>query len=264
LLPPFPAIAQRVLGLVGRQDTSIREVADLVRMDPSFSAELLHFANSPLFGARHEIKGLVPAVGMVGLDRIQNIATVAAMNRMFRSSARAGALRKIWVHCLVAAVIAEEAARLNQMPSGVAYTVGLLHDLGILALMSAHPDQYARMIEASGESGFDLIACERDCFEIDHCDAGAYLAGEWEFPDELATAIAGHHDAPVADQAGLDNLARISWRLADALGFAAFPIAEKWTYEDLIALLPNTASWLGESAEAARHELDARVSNLPV
>jgi HD-like signal output (HDOD) protein len=250
--------------LVGQEDTSVRQVSELIKMDPSFSAELLRFANSALFGARHEVKSLVQAVAMIGLDRVKTIATFVAVDRMVRSSVRIATLRKMWIHSLVTALIAEEAARLNHMSPEVAYTAGLLHNLGTLGLMSAYPDEYTRMLEVSGEYGFDLLSTERDLFEIDHCLAGCYLAQDWDFPDELAAAIAGHHDEPVAGELSLDNLVRVSWRLADALGYAAFPLGEKWTYEGLIALLPNTGSWLGESAETARRELDARIANAPV
>ena len=264
LVPPFPAVAQRVLGLVGQEDASVRQVSELVKMDPSFSAELLRFANSALFGVRHEVKSLVHAIALVGLDRVKTIATFVAVDRMVRSSVRVGTLHKIWIHSLVTAVIAEEAARLNHLAPEVVYTAGLLHNLGALGLMAAYPDEYTRMLEVSGEYGFDLLSTERDLFEIDHCLAGCYLAQDWDFPDELAAAIAGHHDQPVAGEVSLDNLVRVSWRLADALGFAAFSAEEKWTYEGLIALLPNAASWLGESPEAARRELDARLVNVPV
>src|SRR5689334_10171921 len=58
LLPPFPAIAHRILALASRDDVNINELGDLVKMDPSFSAELLRFANSALFGARREVTSL--------------------------------------------------------------------------------------------------------------------------------------------------------------------------------------------------------------
>ena len=109
LVPPFPAIAQRVLGLVSQEDVSIREVYELVRMDLSFSAELLRFANSALFGSRREVKSLPQAIVVVGLDRVKTMATFVALNRMVRSSVRIGALRKIWIHSLVTALIADEA-----------------------------------------------------------------------------------------------------------------------------------------------------------
>ena len=263
LVPPFPAIAQRVLGLVNQEDADIREVYDVVKMDPSFSAELLRFANSALFGARREVKSLVQAISLVGLDRVKNIATFVVLNRLVRVSVSDAALHKIWTHSLVTAVIAEEGARLNSMPRDGAYTAGLLHNLGTLGLMSGYPKEYSGMMEVSREFGFDLLSTERDLFEIDHCLAGCYLAQDWDFPDELAAAIAGHHDDPVANEASLDNLVRISWRLADALGFAAFPEKDPWSYDRLMALLPKGRSWLCESAEAARAELDSRLSAVP-
>jgi len=93
-------------------------------------------------------------------------------------SVRAPALRKVWVHSVVTAIIAQEAARLARLDSEVAYTTGLLHNLGTLGLMSAYPDEYSRMLEVSNDFGFDLLQTERDLFEIDHCAAGAYLAQE--------------------------------------------------------------------------------------
>jgi putative nucleotidyltransferase with HDIG domain len=183
---------------------------------------------------------------------------------MVRASVRVGALRKIWVHSLVTAVIAGEAAHLNRVARETAYTGGLLHNLGTLGLMSAYPDEYSRMVEVSDNFGFDLLQTERELFEIDHCAAGAYLAQDWDFPAELAAAIANHHDQPVPGETTVANLVKVSWRLADALGYAAFSPGKDWTYEGLIALLPNSSSWLGESAEAARGELNARVSALPV
>src|ERR1017187_4852876 len=79
-------------------------------------------------------------------------------------------------HSVVTAIIAQEAARLARLDSEVAYTTGLLHNLGTLGLMSAYPDEYSRMLEVSNDFGFDLLQTERDLFEIDHCAAGAYLA----------------------------------------------------------------------------------------
>jgi putative nucleotidyltransferase with HDIG domain len=262
LVPPFPAIAHRILALVGQEDVKFRELGDLVKMDPSFSAELLRFANSALFGARREVTSLPHAIVMVGTDRIKTMATMVAMNRMVRSSVRIAALRKVWVHSLVTAFIAEEAARITRSDRDNAYTTGLLHNLGTLGMMSAYPDEYSRMLEVSDDFGFDLLKTERDLFEIDHCAAGAYLAQDWDFPDELAAAIATHHDEPVPGEISLDNLIKVSWRLADALGYAAFSPSRLWTWEELMEFLPHAgSSWLGESPEAAKSKLNSLLAS---
>ena len=262
LVPPFPAVAHRVLGLVGEEDVSIHALGKVVQMDPSFSAELLRYANSALFGARREVKSLPQAIILVGLDRLRTIATFVAMNRMVRSSVGIQALRKVWVHSLSTAVIAEEAARVSRFARDTAYTAGLLHNLGTLGMMSAFPSEYTRMLEVSNDFGFDLLQTERDLFDIDHCAAGAYLAQDWDFPDELAAALAVHHDEPVPGEISLDNLIKVSWRLSDTLGYAAFSPDKAWSYEDLIAFVPNVkSSWLGQSPENAAAEIAARLAS---
>jgi len=223
---------------------------------------LLRLANSALFGARREVTSLGHAIVMVGTDRIKTMATMVAMNRMVRASVRIAALRKVWIHSLVTAIIAEEAARVAYVDGDAAYTTGLLHNLGTLGMMSAYPDEYSRMLEVSDDCGFDLLQTERALFEIDHCAAGAYLAQDWDFPDELAAAIATHHDEPVPGEISLDNIIKISWRLADVLGHAAFSPDKLWTWEELIAFLPaGRASWLTDSTEAAAAELDSRLAS---
>jgi len=262
LVPPFPAIAHRILALVGQEDVSARELGDLVKMDPSFSAELLRFANSALFGQRGEVTSLARAIMRVGTDRIKTMATMVAMNRMVRSSVRVPALRKVWLHSLVTALIADEAARIAHFDRDSAYTAGLLHNLGTLGLMSAYPDEYSRLLEVSDNFGFDLLQTERDLFEIDHCAAGAYLAQDWDFPDELAAAIATHHDAPVMGEISLDNILKVSWRLADALEYAAFSPDKFWTHGELMAFLPNAdASWLGHSSDEAQEKIESLLVN---
>jgi putative nucleotidyltransferase with HDIG domain len=265
LLPPFPAIASRILAMASQEDVDIRELGRLVKMDPSFSAELLRFANSALFGLRREVTSLVSAIGMVGTDRVKTMATLVSVNRMVRASARIGALRKVWIHSLVTAVIAEEGARAARMEPESAYTAGLLHNLGTLGMMSAYPAEYSRMLEVSDDFGFDLLTTERDLFEIDHCAAGAYLAQDWGFPDELAAVAASHHEEPVPGERSLYNLIKISWRLSDTLGYAAFSPEKQYSWEELIAELPNArSSWLGESPEAAQAELSKRLAAAPL
>jgi putative nucleotidyltransferase with HDIG domain len=261
LIPPFPAIAQRILALVSQKDVSVREVGDLIKLDPSFSAELLRYANSALFGARREVTSLAQAIVMLGMDRVKSMATFVALNNMVRSSIRIQSLRKVWVHSLVTAFIAEEAARVDHMDRDSAYTAGLLHNLGTLGIMAAYPDEYTRMLEVSNDYGYDLLQTERDLFEIDHCAAGAYIAQDWNFPDELAAAIATHHDDPVIDERSLYNIIKVSWRLADVLGYGAFAADKKWEFDHLIDLLPNSAnSWLGRSRESAKTEIATRIS----
>ena len=265
LLPPFPAVAQRVLALVANEEVPITELGDLVKMDPSFSAELLRFANSALFGVRHEVKSVSHAVLLMGLDRVKTMATLVAVNRMVRSSIRLAALRKVWTHSLATALIAEEAARASRVAPDAAYTAGLLHNLGTLGLMSAYPEEYTRMLEVKEDFGFDLLQTEKDLFDINHALAGCYLAQDWDFPDELAAAIAVHHEDPVPGEASLDNVIKVSWRLADVLGYVAFTPEKPWSYDELVGCLPNPSAFArGKSQQEFEALIDSRIAAVPI
>jgi len=261
LIPPFPAIAHRIMAAASKEDVNAQQVGELIRLDPSFSAELLRYANSALFGRRCEVTSLFQAIILLGLERVRTMATFVAIHTLVRTSIRMEALRKVWRHSIVTAFIMDEAARAVRLDRESAYTTGLLHNLGTLGLMSAYPDAYSRMLEVSNDYGFDLLKTERDLFEIDHCAAGAYLAQDWDFPDELAAALAMHHDEPVRGERSMYNLLKLSWRLADTLGYAAFSPDRPWSWEELVGLLPVArTTWLLHSAEKAKEEIDGRLA----
>jgi putative nucleotidyltransferase with HDIG domain len=252
-LPSFPAVASRIIALVSSDEVSVKEVGRIIKLDATFTAEVLRVANSALFGVPREVRTVAAATALLGLERIKAIATLVAVQSMVKSVLRMEVFRRFWEHSLVTAILAEETARTvgGGSPEG-AYTAGLLHNLGALGLMAAYPDEYARMLEVSRENQFDLLRTELDLFEIDHCAAGAYLAREWNFPDEIVTAIATHHDEPTAGDKSVCGVVQVSWRLADVLGYGAFPMEKPWAYDELVALAPGLShSWLGAGAEEA-------------
>ena len=261
LLPPFPAVANRVLALVSTEDVAASQISEIIRLDPTFTAEILRVANSALFGLAREIASVRQAVTLLGLDRIKAIATFVALHAMVKPAMGMEALRKCWVHSLVTAILTEESARASGGTLEGAYTAGMLHNLGSLGLMSAYPDEYSRMLEVTRECGFDLILTERDLFEIDHCAAGAYLATEWNFPDAIVEAIATHHSEP-RKASSLSGLVRISWRVADVLGFAAFPPDRPWIYDELLAMIPASGnSWLRAGLDEVKRQVVSRLGS---
>ena len=72
-------------------------------------------------------------------------------------------------------------------------------------------------------------------------------------------AIAAHREAPTAAPTG--SLVQISWRLADALGFRAFPERES-SYAELITHMPavSATSWLKRDPAKPPSELAARLA----
>ena len=264
LVPPFPAVAQRILAMVNDPDANINKLSELVKVDPSFAAELLRFANSALLGARRKVRSLPLAIVVVGLDRVKTMATLVSVNRMVRHSVRKEALRKVWVHSLVTALIADEISRVSGIDRESAYTAGaaaqpghLGLDVGLSRRVLPHARSLHRLRVRSAAYG-------TGSFRDRSLPGGRYLAQDWDFPDELAAAIAVHHDEPFSRISDLDGLVQVSWRLADTLGYAAFSPKKDWSWEELMEFVPNsTAAWFGASPEAAKAEIDERLAGVP-
>src|SRR5712691_7252203 len=95
-----------------------------------------------------------------------------------------------WRNTLAGAIVAEKLARACRMDTDFAYVAGLLRDIGRLALLVKYPESYANLLAVTREHAFDIRTVERDLFDIDHYEAGAWLMQRMPFPSELCEVAA--------------------------------------------------------------------------
>jgi HD-like signal output (HDOD) protein len=122
----------------------------------------------------------------------------------------------------------------------IAYTFGILHDIGRVALAVVSPAAYATMLDGYSGPADGILEAERALFGQDHCETGLQLVDEWRLPEELAPAVAEHHEPmSIHSQSDPAELVNISCKLADAAGFPAFTRCEPLLYEELLQALPE-------------------------
>jgi putative nucleotidyltransferase with HDIG domain len=148
-------------------------------------------------------------------------------------------MRSLWHHNLASALIAEQIASAGFMDKDVAYTSGILHDIGRFALTVIRPDEYATLLETHCGSAESILEAERGLFGWDHCDVGRRLVVDWKLPSEFEAIVANHHLPRRTDGTwGMAELIKVSCRMADAAGFSAFPGCEISPYANLLDELP--------------------------
>lgn len=248
-LQPLPPIAARLMRIVSSDEASFQSLSTLVRTDSAFSAEVLRIANSPLLGCRNRIDSIRHALTMLGLEKLKSLVMAVALRDFLSSALQVPALGRCWRHSLASACICEELAGAAGLNPDTAYTVGLLHDVGRLALLASHPAEYARMLDVSDEYGYDLLGCEQDLFDIDHCQAGEWLVKEWHFPEQFAVIARRHHQA--WDGAAVDQLGMMQFacRIADATGFPVVTSSTEDLKQVIDTLPPQLAAKLGSGEE---------------
>ena len=237
-VPPLPAVAIRALQMASSEFGQMRELSDLVSADPGFCAQILRIANSPLWGINYEVKSVLQALLLLGLERTKGVILTIGIRSYLADAIHIPAFLACWRHSIACALVAEELARVSRAQPDIAYTAGLIHDIGRLALAVIHREAYADFLKNPQSQPGEILARESELFAIDHCEAGGTLAERWNLPRSLAEIISKHHHPPQENRLGLLDVIHFACRIADSLGFEAAHTADTPDYVELIAAIP--------------------------
>jgi putative nucleotidyltransferase with HDIG domain len=238
-LPQFRPVALKLLKLVSDEDVEFGDIAKLLSSDPAFSAEILALANSPLYATSCPTTSLTRAIVLLGLERTRALTLTVAMQAFVANVQMTPELQSSWRHSLACAMAAEVLAPLYGLSGDHAYTGGLMHDLGRLGLMKAYPGSYAALLKNSFDSVARVLEAERAVFEMDHCQAGAWLTRSWGFPAEFQAVTEQHHTSRFGREQGIVGLTAVACSLADALGFQSVRCSFPDGIEEIVGALPG-------------------------
>lgn len=195
-LQPIPQVALKVLRMVDEQGHSINDIADEIRKDQVIVARTLSLANSALFAKKRPIESLDHALVYLGQDQLAKLVLSAAVQSYFEQTSIGYSLCKggLYHHAIGCAQVAEALAlRTGKVDGRIAYTAGLLHDIGKVVLDQYMAPAYPLFYRRSMEGGENVQAIEKRLFGIDHTEVGHSLARRWSFPDSLVHAVRFHH-----------------------------------------------------------------------
>ncbi|MCU1334466.1 MAG: metal dependent phosphohydrolase [Bryobacterales bacterium] len=225
-LPAFSPVAVRLMSLVADENVSLKEVAKLITLDPVLSGETLRMANSGLYGRRQPVQSVLHAIAMVGLHRLTRLAVTAALWRGMPNRT-SSFMKAWWRHSVAAALIAEHSSRLG---IDYAYTAGLLHGVGQLALFEHAPQDYIRLLNDAVSSNLDLQESERAAFGTDHAELAGVVLEAWALPEVVQDAVALHHWPNPGSE--LADAVQIGCLAAEHIGFGACGCHRQLAAED--------------------------------
>jgi putative nucleotidyltransferase with HDIG domain len=239
-LPAFPAIALKALQLIAGRDTSLLELCDLIRSDAEFSSAILKIANSPLVAFSKNITSVLQASMLLGFRRLKCVVVTVGLREYLRDPF-IPLMRSCWRHSVACAMIAERAATWCKLDRDFAYTAGILHDIGRVAMVTTMPNAYGRVVENEADRPQDLLAREREVFGVDHSEAGASIVKTWNLPKAFLEITSEHH-AEGTRLGGAASVIAPSCLLADVLGFRVARYRGLRGYADVVKTFP-AATW---------------------
>ena len=238
-LPPFPLVAIRLLQLTNNENVQLHQLSELISSDPAFASEVLTIANSPLYALRFPASSILQAIAVLGANQLQGMCLTVGVRAYLGKSLSHPAMRDLWHHNLACALIAEQLASTGFMDKDIAYTSGVLHDIGRFALSVIRPKEYSTLLETHRGSAHSILEAERELFGRDHCQIGGKLIEDWKLPTDFAAVVCEHHSPRRTEGSwGMAELIKVSCKMADTAGFPAFAGCEISPYPDLLDELP--------------------------
>jgi putative nucleotidyltransferase with HDIG domain len=174
----------------------IDALTEEIRKDQVISARTLKLCNSAIFSSRKKFESLEHAVVMLGQRLLLKFVISASLNNFFSQCGMGYSLCKggIYHHAIGTAIIAEKLAALTgKISPPLAYTAGLLHDIGKVVLDQYIYADFPLFYRQLNEERKNLIAVEKNELGIDHTEVGGDLAHSWSLPESLVETIRYHH-----------------------------------------------------------------------
>lgn len=236
-LPSLPACIAELLASFADDDVDVDRIARQIAHDQGLTARVLRVANSSFYGLQSRVGTIHEAVVVLGFRAVRSMVLAVGMNAAFRAENCPGfAMHIYYRHCAAVGLAARELAGITGHNPELAFTGGILHDIGELVLAANFPLQYAAALAYRRKHDCFLVQAERDVLGLDHAEVGGLLAETWRFPAALREALAEHH-APASAQAGsLADLIHVADALSHALGLAH-------ASDEMVAPVERTA-WL--------------------
>jgi HD-like signal output (HDOD) protein len=183
-LPSAPALLPRLATVLQQENSTADDVREVIELDSALAASTLRLANSAYFGGR-AVDTLDLAIIRLGQKEIYRLAALALVNRWETGFAEAlgrepgDFCRHALCTALGAEVLAEKTGRVEPQ---VAYTAGLVADLGKLALLHSCAPFYPAVRACCEQQHCSWEKAEKSVLGYDHTEAGTRLLKQWRFP----------------------------------------------------------------------------------
>ncbi|MFZ5806306.1 MAG: HDOD domain-containing protein [Verrucomicrobiota bacterium] len=212
-LPCSPWLLPKLVKLLDSSTSNARDVEDLILKDPGLAAATLKMANSAYFAGAMQCESLNDAILRLGFAGLYRMATGSIATRWLSNAVTGGygwEPGDLSKHSLCVAVASEILAKESKkIKPELAYTAGLLHDVGKLALAYACSDQFETIRQYQEQTGCSWRESEHTLLGYDHCDIGGALLQSWACPANLVQVACYYSRPALAGPESIDLVVHI-------------------------------------------------------
>jgi len=222
-IPPFPKVVMQVMKMLDNPEVQAADLAEVIQYDSAITANILKTCNAAYFGLSRKVSSLDDALVVLGHDILKDILITSSSVRFYKGG-EVGAGYKLeqgdlWKHSVAVAIMAKLIApHFKGVDSSVAFTAGLLHDIGKRFLSTFVADEFNEIMNKAHRGRQTFLEAEREILGMDHAELGGLILEKWEFDQELRDAVKMHHDPAALAREQLTALVAIANTLVISAG----------------------------------------------
>ncbi|MDT8991631.1 HDOD domain-containing protein [Curvibacter sp. APW13] len=212
-VPSVPRVVAVLLTELEHPVADLRRITQQISTDPALTLRLLQWANAESVGLRGQISSVSEALALLSLADVKKVAKEAAAGATLKAVPGIS-LPQFWTYSLNVAKVSRSLAAVVRQNQQAAFTCGLIHGLGELAMHLAMPEDMAALDAKVKPLDLKRAKAERQQFGYCWASVGAGYAQAWGLPQTLVDALE-HQYAPFENDvyeplAGVIHLA--TWR----------------------------------------------------
>lgn len=190
----LPRLTGKIIQSMLDEDINITQLAAQISQEQAIVVRTLRVANSPFYGLSRQVDNLESAIIILGFRTIRNIAFGVSLTHAFQSkNTSVFHQHAFWQHAIAVACAARQLARLKNQNAEMAFTAGLLHNIGKLALACVFPEEYQAVATYQKAHDVPFLTAEKMLLGFDHAEIGANLTKTWNLPASLIDVVAFCH-----------------------------------------------------------------------
>lgn len=212
-VPTLPSIMFEVLAIAEDENSTAGDLEDIIMRDQALSAKVLKVANSAYYGIPRTVETVSRATVLLGFQTVVGLALTVSVYDTLWGAGKGHYLdrRELWKHSLGAATAARILSRETDRREGaVAFTAGMLHDIGKSVFDTYMPDEYSKVIDSCQKDVLQMHEAEGSILGATHAELGYKVARRWQLPEVLCESIHQHHTASQAEDQYARNAALVN------------------------------------------------------
>jgi HD-like signal output (HDOD) protein len=196
-VPTAPPVYFRLVQILEATDAHLEEIGRIMGEDSAMTAKLLQMVNSSPFGLRRIITDPSEAVAHLGVVQTKALALlVQVFSNYCAENTSRFSLDQWWRHSTTTAKLARaitQSETRDALQADLAFTAGLLHDVGKLFHAVNCPQEYNTLLTQAERNDMLYVDVERHLLGTTHAELGACVFGTWGLSAEILQAVAWHH-----------------------------------------------------------------------